>query len=99
MLPKKPVVDIPVLAEQSVTYAENQPEYMPLPVVKSASGVVMSRWELTDEEMEILIKTKSIYLQVHTFNQMLQPVSLFVEPETANAFVKTDANARTANRN
>jgi hypothetical protein len=95
----KPVVEISVLKEQEVTYAEDQPEYMPLPVIRSVDGVVMSRWELTDEEMEILKETKSIYLQVHTFNQMLQPVNLFVEPMTANNFVVNDANVRTANKN
>ena len=67
------------MKEQNCTYAENQPEYLPLPAHRSEEGIVTSCWELSDEEMEILLKTKKIYLQVLTFNKPLQPVKMLVE--------------------
>jgi len=67
--------------ESNATYAENQPEYLPLPVHKSPEpeGEVISCWELSDDEIKELLKTKKVWLRMWTFNQPLQPVCLQVE--------------------
>lgn len=61
-----------------VVYAKDQPEYIPLPVIRSPRGVVMSRWTLTSEEREAVASGADILLCCHTFNQPLQPISLEV---------------------
>lgn len=60
--------------QQNCTYAKNQPAYLPLPVFKSKSGIVISCWGLNIwERIKILFGGK-IYLSLHTFNKPLQPV-------------------------
>jgi hypothetical protein len=63
---------------QNVVYAEDQPEYLPLPALQLGDehGSVITCWEMTDEELQEVIKNKKIYLSVMTFNQPLQPVSV-----------------------
>lgn len=65
--------------EVNCVYADDQPEYQPLPVFKAENGDVVSCWELTDEELEKIKETKQIFLCVKTFNQPLQPLFLTVE--------------------
>lgn len=60
-------------------YAESQPEYSPLPAFQSPEGVVVSCWELSDEEVEMLIKTRRVYLSQMTFHENLQPVFMTVD--------------------
>ena len=62
----------------NTTYAENQPEYMPLPVFRESDGKVTSVWELSDEEKEIIANNGMICLCQSTFNQLLQPVNIWV---------------------
>ncbi len=58
----------------NVVYAENQPEYTPLPALRFPDGTSISCWELTDEEVATLVSTKKLYIGVLTFNQPLQPL-------------------------
>lgn len=58
------------------TYAEDQPQYTPLPVMAFKNGQVISCWELSDEELAEVIKNKRVYLCQATFNTPLQPISL-----------------------
>ncbi len=62
----------------NIVFAENQPEYQPLPALRLHDGQVITCWQLTDEELEEVIKNKCIYLQQMTFNQPLQPVYISV---------------------
>jgi hypothetical protein len=62
--------------EQNVIFAENQPEYLPLPALKQENGDVITCWDLTDQEIAKIRESKSIYLLVKTFNQPLQPIYL-----------------------
>jgi len=71
--------------ERLMTFAENQPEYIPLPVTVDAGGVVTTEWELTAEELSRVLCGGRIRLCVHTFDPQLgepghylQPVSLDV---------------------
>lgn len=60
----------------NVVYAENQPEYNPLPAFKAENGTIVTCWELTNEDFERIVETRRIYLSVMTFNNPLQPVYL-----------------------
>jgi hypothetical protein len=65
--------------EQNVVYAENQKEYLPFPAYRDESGRVISCWKLSPEELEEVSKTGVIWLDILTFNQLLQPVMLRAE--------------------
>ena len=62
--------------ECNVTYAENQPEYLPLPAHKSDDGRVTSCWGLSFFERLRVALTGRIYLQILTFNKPLQPLKM-----------------------
>lgn len=65
----------------NVVYAADQPEYQPLPAMKipeDPQGLIVTKWELSPEELEEINKTGSIHLSVLTFNNPLQPVLLTV---------------------
>lgn len=62
-------------------FAENQPEYLPLPAYKStdAHGEVISCWQLTWlERIKVLLKGR-FYFSVWSFNKPLQPQRPFVD--------------------
>lgn len=60
--------------EQNIIFAKDQPEYIPLPALKQENGDVITCWRFSDEEIEKLRETKTLYLSVKTFNQPLQPI-------------------------
>lgn len=72
----------PSVAEGShlVIYAEDQPEYIPLPAAVDIDGVVTTEWEPDADELQALLCGGRIRLCVHTFKRPLQPVSLDVLP-------------------
>lgn len=80
--PASPVV--PGLESHEVTYAKEQPEYLPLPSLRSPAGKVMTRWEFTPEERELIADGADLYLTLWTFNQPLQPVQLEVHAKNPN---------------
>lgn len=59
--------------EQNVIYAENQPEYLPLPVHKKQDGTVTSCWKLNLKERIKILFTGKIWWSTLTFNNPLQP--------------------------
>lgn len=61
--------------------AEEQPQYMTLPAFVESGGEVTSVWELTEAERFQVAVDGFICLKVHTFNNPLPPVQLWV-PET-----------------
>lgn len=69
---------------QEIIVAEHQDEYLNLPIIKcNEDGLILSRWELSDEEIQTVAETKSVWLFMHTFGNPVTPVSLQVEkPET-----------------
>lgn len=78
MKPIKP----PITARgfKEVVYAENQPEYISLPGLKSkdAQGVLITAWSLSFKERLKLLFGTPLYLLLLTFNHPLQPVRLSV---------------------
>jgi hypothetical protein len=76
MIPVKPI-KIPE-GMKLVTYAENQPEYLPLPVLQKfdQQGGILITWKLSFiEKMQILF-TGRLYQNVLTFYKPLQPIKL-----------------------
>lgn len=63
-----------------VIYAKDQPEYLPLPVIRLIDGHLITRWRLTFKERLRVLLHGDLYLQVHTFSKPLQPLKLSVEP-------------------
>jgi hypothetical protein len=64
--------------EANVTFAKDQPEYQPLPAFKSesATGEVITCWNLSfKERLRILFKGE-IWLCLMTFNKPLTPTFL-----------------------
>lgn len=57
----------------NVTFAKDQPEYLPLPAHRSDDGVVTTCWKLTLlERLKVLVYGR-LWLQQMSFNQALQP--------------------------
>lgn len=70
------LIDFP---QRTVIFAENQPEYLPLPAHIDNDGVVTCCWELSDDEIAQIIKTRKIWHQILTFKKALQPQLLLTE--------------------
>ncbi len=60
---------------QSILFAKDQPEYIPLPAISDGNKVI-TKWKLTKEELEEVAITGEIYLELLTFGQPLQPIKL-----------------------
>lgn len=74
MKPITPV--IPGGKAHEVVFAEDQPQYIPLPAHITADGIVVTRWRLSLGERLRVLLTGSIWLSVMTFGRPLQPVKL-----------------------
>lgn len=59
---------------QNIVYGKGQPEYQELPALLLPDGEVISCWELSEEEIADVIKSKCIYIKQLTFNGQLQPI-------------------------
>lgn len=73
MIPASPVLS-PEFQANEVVYARDQPEYTPLPVIRNSTGVVLSRWKLTDEERKAIAEGADVFLSIWTFGRALQPL-------------------------
>ena len=60
--------------EQTVVFAKDQPQYLPLPAY-SAAGQVITCWRLTWRERFKLLVTGKLWLRQLTFSAALQPQS------------------------
>lgn len=59
--------------EHNMVFAENQPEYLPLPAHRDSDGIVTSCWKMSFIERIKILFTGRIYLLQMTFNNPLQP--------------------------
>jgi len=59
--------------EQNRTWAEKQPEYLPLPTHTTEKGEVVSCWQFTFRERLKILFGKPLWLHILTFNSPLQP--------------------------
>lgn len=64
--------------ESNVTYAENQPQYQPLPVLKleGEEGNVIACWKLNFWERLSVLFLGRIWINLMTFNKPLTPTYL-----------------------
>jgi hypothetical protein len=62
----------------NVVFAKDQPEYIP----NDPQGLIITKWQLSPEELERVKETGTIHLSMLTFNQPLQPVLLTVDLPT-----------------
>lgn len=62
--------------EQNITFAENQPEYLPLPAFKDPGdqGAVVTCWRLSLYERLIILFTGKLWASSMTYHQPLQPL-------------------------
>lgn len=67
--------------EQTVVFAKDQAEYLPLPAHVTTDGYVVSTfcWQLTWRERIRLLVTGKIWHQVMTFGHSLQPQNILTE--------------------
>jgi hypothetical protein len=77
MQPTSPVL-VPELQPEEIVYAKDQPEYLPLPVLRSPQGVVLSRWKLSDQDRAAIAAGADILLSIWTFNRPLSPLLIEV---------------------
>lgn len=66
----------------NITFAENQPEYEPLPamLVEGEQGIVVFCWRLNFWQRILVLFTGRIWHSVLTFRQPLQPQLLSTTP-------------------
>lgn len=59
----------------NVVYAENQPEYSPLPALKleGSEGHVVTCWKMTFKERIKVLFTGKVWLNLMSFNKPLTP--------------------------
>lgn len=63
--------------ERNNTYAKDQPEYLPLPVMKFPDGTALSCWQMSPDELEEVNRNGGkVYVQHYTQNKPLQPLML-----------------------
>jgi len=66
--------------EQNVTFAENQPEYIPLPAhkVDEPEGRVISCWQLSFKERIKMLFSGKLWVTLLSFNKPLTPSNFTV---------------------
>lgn len=66
--------------QQTVVLAKNQPQYTPLPIHVNESEYVEATaiFELSDEEIEVIRKTKKIFFTQCTLGSGFKPISITV---------------------
>ena len=64
--------------EKNVVFAENQPEYLPLPAFKDSGeqGHVITCWKFTFRERLRILFGKNLWFSTLTFHKPLQPIHL-----------------------
>ena len=65
-----------------VVYGALQPDYVPLPAAVDSDGLIMTEWEPSAEELEVLLQGGRVRIWIHTYGHPLQPLQVNVaEPE------------------
>lgn len=67
--------------EQTVVFAKDQPEYLPLPAYQylDQEGTILFCWKMSFIERVKVLFTGKLWHQVLTFNQPLQPQLLLTD--------------------
>ena len=61
---------------QNIVFGKDRPQYRPLPALdlEDENGEVITCWEISEEELQVITRTRRIYLSQYTFNRPLQPI-------------------------
>lgn len=83
MTPATPVLPRqPKTRDLEIVFAKDQPEYLPLPAIRTSDGQVITRWRLSWADRFRLLWSGDLFLRQLTFNGPLQPQSpTAYEPE------------------
>lgn len=75
---------------QNIVYAENQPEYMPLPALKFDDdvGTVVSCWKMSFKDRIRILLTGKVWLMLCSFNKPLTPS--YIAANRKEVFKTTD---------
>lgn len=80
MQPISPIVH--GLEDEEAVYAKDQPQYAPLPSLKSRKpdnkGRILTRWTFTEDERRAIAAGADLFVQIDTFQQPLQPTGMFI---------------------
>jgi len=64
---------VPGMEDFEVVYAKDQPEYTPLPALRTERSLV-TRWKLSDEERRKIAEGSDLFIAVMHFGGPLQPL-------------------------
>ena len=73
-----PVIPPSTPCADTIVFAKDQPEYLPLPVNRFPDGTVMCEWLPTTEELELLMNGGKVRVWMWTFGGPLQPSAVEV---------------------
>lgn len=66
----------------NIVMGEGQDHVQPCPAyLDRNSGDVIIAWSLTEEEVEMVSKTKTVMLKVYTYGRPIQPVQMWAVDE------------------
>lgn len=61
---------------EAVTFAKDQPEYLPLPALIYPDGKILTEWSFSEEERAAIARGENLRLWIWTFGDKLQPIAL-----------------------
>jgi len=73
-----------------ITFAKDQPQYIPLPALKFQDGLVVTRWSLSWRERISVLFGGSVFLGLLTFNGPLQPIRISTSVEDVVGLMPKD---------
>ena len=80
MEPTSPIVN--GMENEEIVYAKDQPQYVPLPVLKSRKedrdGRILMRWQFNEQERVAIANGADLVVSILTYQQPLQPLGMFV---------------------
>lgn len=82
MEPSDPRVDPSLVPEGSrpVIMGKDQPEYLPLPAIKTPDGKVITRWKPSAEDLRKLAAGEDVFVTLWTFGQPMNPIHVAIGP-------------------
>lgn len=67
---------------QEVVFADDQPEYLPLPAHRDNYGTVTARWHMSWRERVRVLFSGNVWLSILTFNRHCHACSRQLQPHT-----------------
>lgn len=81
MQPVDPRIDPQLVppGSRAIVIAEHQPQYTPVPCVRTPDCQVITRWQFTDEERAAIVRGEDLFLTILSSGP-INPVILTVGP-------------------